>query len=59
MAFAGPAASTHPAAASATLSFDFIVKPLSTNHRSRNQHLSYSSRVNYSQSVIFWTTDVL
>ena len=45
--------------ASATLSFDFIVKPLSTNHRSRHQHRSY--RVPSSiicKSVIFWTCKV-
>jgi hypothetical protein len=29
-----------------------------TNHRSHHQHRSYISRVNYSQGVIFWTTDV-
>src|SRR5262245_27693549 len=42
MAIAGLTASTHPAAASATLSFDFMVPALSTNHRSRHQHRSYN-----------------
>src|SRR5262245_25328419 len=40
------------AAASAALSFDFIVKPLSTNHRSRQQHGSYKAPF---IECVFWT----
>jgi len=36
MAIAGLTASTHPAAASATLSFDFMMPALSIYRRSRN-----------------------
>jgi len=46
MAFAGLTASRHPAAASAALSFDFIVKPLSTNHRSRHERRFQDNHVN-------------
>jgi hypothetical protein len=63
IAFAGLTASTHPATASATLSFDFIVKPLSTNHRSRHQHgslvkffTSMALSSNSSQSAFFGQT---
>src|ERR671934_2701018 len=42
MAFAELTASTHPAAASAAQSFDFMaVTPLWTDRRSRHQHRSY------------------
>jgi hypothetical protein len=44
-------------AASTALSFDFMTSPLSTNRRGRHQHGFYSCLVNYSQSVVFWTTD--
>ena len=45
-AFAGPAASTHPAAASAAMSFDFVAAtPLSTN-RSRDQRSLQGRAVN-------------
>jgi hypothetical protein len=41
-AFAGLTASTHPAATSTALSFDFMaVTPLWTDRRSRHQHRSY------------------
>src|SRR5262245_5849213 len=49
-AIAGLTASTYPPTTNAALSFDFIVKPLSTKHRSRHQHRSHrvpSSRVHF------------
>jgi hypothetical protein len=53
MAFAGLAASTHPATASAAQSFDFIISPFETSHCGRHQHGSQNSRVNYWWGAMF------
>src|SRR5712671_2129775 len=57
MAFAGVTASTHPAAASAALSFDFIIQPLSTTAAATSMACTEFFR-QFVGGVIFWTNDV-
>src|SRR5215510_7746804 len=57
-AIAGLAASTHPAATSTALSFDFMaVTPLDEPPQPPLAWLLKSPVVNLSQGGIFWTTD--